>query len=39
MLAVLQRVENAKVVVDNQTVAQIGKGLLVYLGVAKNDTD
>jgi D-tyrosyl-tRNA(Tyr) deacylase len=38
MRAVVQRVRQSSVKVDNQIVAQIGKGLLVLLGVAKNDS-
>lgn len=37
MRAVIQRVSKASVQVQGQIVSQIGKGLLVYLGVAKND--
>jgi D-tyrosyl-tRNA(Tyr) deacylase len=39
MRAVIQRVLQAKVEVNNQAVGQIEKGLLVYLGVAKGDTE
>lgn len=38
MRAVIQRVSSAKVEVDNCTVGQIDKGLLVYLGVGKGDS-
>jgi len=38
MKIVLQRVLEATVVVDNQTVGSINKGLLVFLGVSANDT-
>lgn len=38
MRALIQRVGTARVEVDGQTVAQIGAGLLVFLGVAKSDT-
>jgi D-tyrosyl-tRNA(Tyr) deacylase len=39
MKAVLQRVRNAKVVVEGQVVGSIKAGLLVYLGIAKADTE
>jgi len=38
MRAVIQRVLNAEVKVEDQSVGQIGKGLLVYLSVGKADT-
>jgi len=38
MKAVIQRVHNAKVEVGQVTVGQIQKGVLVFLGVNKNDT-
>jgi len=38
MRAVVQRVLQAQVKVDNQPVGAIGKGLLVYLSIAKTDT-
>lgn len=38
MRAVVTRVCNASVVVDGETVGQIGKGFLVLLGVSVNDT-
>lgn len=37
MRAVIQRVLKAAVRIDSKTVGQIGKGLLVYLGVEKTD--
>jgi D-tyrosyl-tRNA(Tyr) deacylase len=37
MRAVLQRVSDASVSVDGQLVGRIGRGLLVYLGVAAGD--
>ncbi|MHC4721442.1 MAG: D-aminoacyl-tRNA deacylase, partial [Planctomycetota bacterium] len=39
MRAVVQRVKEAKIEVDNQIVGSIGKGLLVYLGVGKDDSE
>jgi len=39
MRAVAQRVRQASVEVDGQTVGSIEAGLLVYLGVAKDDTE
>ena len=38
MLAVVQRVTESNVSIDNQEVARIGAGLLVLLGVASGDT-
>ena len=37
MRALLQRVQQAKVVVDDQITGEIGTGLLVFLGIAKED--
>jgi D-aminoacyl-tRNA deacylase len=39
MRAVIQRVSGATVEVDGKIVGQIGRGLLVYLGVGKTDSD
>ncbi|WP_372931438.1 D-aminoacyl-tRNA deacylase [Shewanella putrefaciens] len=37
MIALIQRVSHASVVVDNQTLGSIDKGLLVLLGVERED--
>ncbi|MGC7560014.1 D-aminoacyl-tRNA deacylase [Pasteurella sp. PK-2025] len=37
MIALIQRVSQAKVEVENQIVGEIGQGLLVLLGVQKDD--
>ncbi|RKD34647.1 D-aminoacyl-tRNA deacylase [Thermohalobacter berrensis] len=39
MRAVVQRVKNAKVAVKDKTTGEIGKGLLVLLGIGKNDSE
>jgi D-aminoacyl-tRNA deacylase len=39
MRAVVQRVSRCKVTVDGRVAGEIGRGLLVLLGVAKGDTD
>ncbi len=38
MRAVIQRVKQSAVSVDGETIAQIGRGLMTLLGVAKGDT-
>ncbi|MBQ7226983.1 MAG: D-tyrosyl-tRNA(Tyr) deacylase [Clostridia bacterium] len=39
MKAVIQRVLSASLSVDGQLISQIGKGLVVYFGVGKGDTE
>ncbi len=39
MKAVIQRVKNASVTVDQKTISQIDKGLLILLGIAKDDNE
>jgi len=39
MRAVVQRVRNCSVEVDGRTTGRIAQGLLVYLGVGKNDSE
>jgi D-tyrosyl-tRNA(Tyr) deacylase len=39
MKAVIQRVKNASVTVDNTITGSIERGILVYLGIAGNDTE
>ncbi len=38
MRAVVQRVKNSKVTVDSKVVGEIGKGLMVLLGVGQDDS-
>ena len=38
MRAVVQRVTSARVLVDGRVTGEIGRGLLVFLGVARDDT-
>ena len=38
MRAVLQRVRSARVLVDGEVVGAIGRGALIYVGVAEGDT-
>ena len=38
MRVVIQRVLRASVTIDSRIVSNIGKGLLVYIGIGKNDT-
>lgn len=39
MIAVIQRVKNAKVSVNGESVGKIGAGFLVYLGIMDNDNE
>ena len=39
MIALLQRVTQAQVTVHRQTIAQIGPGLLVFIGVERSDAE
>lgn len=39
MRSVVQRVRSAKVSVDGAVTGEIARGLLIYLGIAKGDTD
>ncbi|WP_428241242.1 D-aminoacyl-tRNA deacylase [Gynuella sp.] len=39
MQVLIQRVQHASVVVDNQTIGSIGQGLLALVGIEKNDTE
>ncbi len=39
MIGLLQRVSSALVTVNNQTIAQIEQGLLVLIGIEKQDTE
>lgn len=38
MKVILQRVTHSKVIVEKQTIGEIGRGLLVFLGIHKDDS-
>ena len=39
MIALIQRVTEAKVVVNNKNIGEIQQGLLAFIGIEKNDHD
>lgn len=39
MKAVIQRVTNAKVVVNGDVISEIGRGFCVLIGICNNDTE
>jgi D-aminoacyl-tRNA deacylase len=39
MIALIQRVTEAKVVVNDKNIGEIKKGLLVFIGIEKNDSE
>jgi len=39
MIALIQRVNEASVVVNNKTIGEIEQGVLAFIGVEKNDTE
>lgn len=39
MKAVIQRVNRAKVIIDNETIASINRGLMLLLGIAEGDSE
>ena len=39
MIALLQRVQHASVTVDNKIIGEINKGILLFIGVEKNDSE
>ena len=39
MIALIQRVSEAKVTVESKSVGEIAQGLLVFIGIEKNDSD
>ncbi len=39
MIALIQRVKNASVEINNKPYSQISKGLIIFLGITHNDTE
>ncbi len=39
MIALIQRVDEAKVVVNNENIGEIGKGILAFIGIEKKDSE
>jgi len=39
MIALIQRVQHANVVVEGETIAAVDGGMLVFIGIEKNDTE
>jgi len=39
MIALIQRVSEAKVIVDNKNIGEIQQGVLAFIGIEKNDTE
>jgi|AJXC01.1.fsa_nt_gi D-Tyr-tRNAtyr deacylase len=39
MITIIQRVTQAKVVVDNQTIGEINQGIMALLAIEKEDTE
>ena len=39
MKAVIQRVSDARLYVDKEVISEIGRGLVVYVGVEQSDTE
>lgn len=39
MIALIQRVSEAKVVVNNENIGEIQQGVLAFIGIEKNDTE
>ena len=39
MRAIIQRVKEARVMVDNKTIGEINSGILIFLGIGNNDSE